>query len=258
MSNLFVKVFREKVEELMPVKFELDNLDPAMDGYTLSIMHMSADGSYVISPTPVNTGFSGDYNDLFNKPSFAAVAISGDYADLINSPALFSGSWNDLSDKPALFDGQWNSIQAKPALIELGAATPEDGDIAVYDSNANDGNGGWVLRNEAQGELERIEELEITSSGQVFAFDSGPAAKASTILMKTMITGQSAVEFFIGTGTVDVGRIIRFHFLRVTVSEVETIKIKVTGDINGQPDYAMVRNQTVELLCTSPNEYIIL
>lgn len=257
MSNLFVKVFREKVEELMPVKFELDSLDPSMDGYTLSIMHLSADGSYTISPTPVNTGFSGDYNDLFNKPSLASVATSGDYADLINSPSLFSGSWNDLSDKPALFDGQWNSIQAKPALIELGAASPEDGDIAVYDSAANDGNGGWVLRNEAQGELERIEELEITSSGQTFDFSSGSAAKGSTILMKSMIT-QTTVEFNIASNSVPPGRIFRLHFSRVTASAVQTMTINVPGDINGLSSYDMVRNQTVELLCTSPNEYIIL
>ena len=257
MSNLFVKVFREKVEELMPVEFQLDGLDPAMDGYTLSIMYMSANQSYVVSPTPVNTGFSGDYNDLFNKPSLASVATSGDYADLINSPSLFSGSWNDLSDKPALFDGQWNSIQAKPALIELGAASPEDGDIAVYDSAANDGNGGWVLRNEAQGELERIEELEITSSGQTFDFSSGSAAKGSTILMKSMIT-QTTVEFNIASNSVPPGRIFRLHFSRVTASAVQTMTINVPGDINGLPSYDMVRNQTVELLCTSPNEYIIL
>jgi hypothetical protein len=32
--------------------------------------------------------FSGDYNDLTNKPSLAAVATSGDYNDLINKPTI--------------------------------------------------------------------------------------------------------------------------------------------------------------------------
>ena len=258
MSNLFVKVFREKVEELMPVTFQLDGLDPAMDGYTLSIMHISADGSYVISPTPVSSGFSGDYNDLFNKPTL----FSGSYNDLSDLPTLFSGDYNDLTNIPSLasvaFTGDFVDLTHKPFLIELpSGATPEDGDVAVYDSAANDGTGGWVLRNEAQGEFERIEELEITSNSQVFAFDSGPAAKGSTILMKTMLA-QSDVEFFIGTDSVAVGRIIRFHFSRVTATAVQTIKIRVSGDINGLDHYSMVRNQTVELLCTSPNEYIIL
>ena len=258
MSNLFVKVFREKVEELMPAKFQLDGLDPAMDGYTLTLAHMSADGSYTISPTPVVSGFSGNYDDLINKPAL----FSGSYNDLSDLPTLFDGDYNSLTNKPNLasiaFTGDFVDLTHKPFLIELpSGATPQDGDIAVYDSNADDGNGGWVLRNEAQGELERIEELEIATFGQVFVFDSGPAAKASTVLMKTMLT-QSEVEFFIGTDSVAVGRIIRFHFSRVTAPEVQTLKIKVSGDINGQPHYDMVRNQTVELLCTSQNEYIIL
>lgn len=70
----------------------------------------------------INT-FSGDYNDLTNKPvnlitatdlatelanyDLTAYALktelfSGDYNDLINKPTLFSGNYNDLYNKPVL------------------------------------------------------------------------------------------------------------------------------------------------------------
>lgn len=42
--------------------------------------------------------FSGDYNDLTNKPTL----FDGDYNSLSNKPTLFSGSYNDLSDKPTI------------------------------------------------------------------------------------------------------------------------------------------------------------
>ena len=57
--------------------------------------------------------FSGDYEDLTNKPSIYTQeeintlisninTFSGDYNDLTNKPTLFSGSYNDLSDKPTI------------------------------------------------------------------------------------------------------------------------------------------------------------
>lgn len=44
--------------------------------------------------------FSGNYNDLSNKPSL----FSGDYNDLSNKPSLFSGSYDDLTNKPTIPD----------------------------------------------------------------------------------------------------------------------------------------------------------
>ena len=67
----------------------------------------------------INT-FSGDYNDLENKPNLANVATSGSYNDLFDKPNVyskseidniisgigsgnnFSGSYNDLTDKPTI------------------------------------------------------------------------------------------------------------------------------------------------------------
>lgn len=42
--------------------------------------------------------FSGDYNDLSNKPTL----FSGNYNDLINKPTIFSGSYTDLTNRPII------------------------------------------------------------------------------------------------------------------------------------------------------------
>lgn len=42
--------------------------------------------------------FSGDYNDLSNKPTL----FDGDYNSLSNKPTLFSGDYEDLSNKPTI------------------------------------------------------------------------------------------------------------------------------------------------------------
>jgi hypothetical protein len=53
-------------------------------------------GNIVISGE--GTGFSGDYNDLINKPTL----FSGKYEDLTEKPVLFSGDYNDLTNKPTI------------------------------------------------------------------------------------------------------------------------------------------------------------
>jgi hypothetical protein len=59
------------------------------------------------------SAFSGDYNDLNNKPAL----FSGSYTDLSDKPALFSGSYTDLSDKPTLFSGAYADLTGKPTLF---------------------------------------------------------------------------------------------------------------------------------------------
>ena len=100
-----------------------------LDGNNLSI----SDGNSVSLPE----GFSGNYNDLtnkpeipaaqvnadwnatsgvekiLNKPDLAAVATSGDYDDLTNTPNLATvattGSYNDLTNKPEIPAAQVNA-----------------------------------------------------------------------------------------------------------------------------------------------------
>ena len=53
-------------------------------------------GSYVVLPE----GFSGNYNDLTNKPTI----FSGSYNDLSDKPELFGGNYNDLTNRPNIHD----------------------------------------------------------------------------------------------------------------------------------------------------------
>lgn len=76
---------------------------------------------------PAVPTFSGNYNDLTNKPIFATVATSGDYNDLSNKPVFtesgFDGSYESLTSKPDLsvyqlsaeaFSGSYNDLIDKP------------------------------------------------------------------------------------------------------------------------------------------------
>ena len=72
--------------------------------------------------------FSGNYNDLANKPDLTqfqtkSEAFSGNYSDLFNRPDLslyqlktetFSGNYNDLTNKPTLFSGSYVDLTNKP------------------------------------------------------------------------------------------------------------------------------------------------
>lgn len=49
---------------------------------------LAIDGAGILSTTAA--GFSGDYNDLTNKPSLATVATTGSYNDLTNRPAAYA------------------------------------------------------------------------------------------------------------------------------------------------------------------------
>lgn len=75
--------------------------------------------------------FSGDYDDLDNKPSIPAAQVNADWnadagvAEILNKPALFSGDYGDLSNKPSLFSGSYDDLSEKPTLG--GAASKEVG-----------------------------------------------------------------------------------------------------------------------------------
>lgn len=47
----------------------------------------------------------------------AGNGFSGNYNDLINRPILFSGNYNDLTNRPTLFDGTWSGISGKPTTL---------------------------------------------------------------------------------------------------------------------------------------------
>ena len=85
--------------------------------------------------------FSGDYNDLTNTPNFATVATTGNYNDLSNTPNLATvattGSYNDLIDTPILATvattGNYNDLNNTPDL----AAVATTGSYNSLDNTPN-------------------------------------------------------------------------------------------------------------------------
>jgi len=56
---------------------------------------------YALYAKTSGNGFSGNYNDLTNKP----VLFSGNYNDLMNKPMYFDGTWTNISGKPSSLNG---------------------------------------------------------------------------------------------------------------------------------------------------------
>jgi hypothetical protein len=101
--------------------------------YTISGTSQLLSVPYALHAKTAENGFSGNYEDLSNKPDL----FSGYYNDLLNLPALFDGTWtslsgkpsfadvassgsyNDLSNRPVLFDGTWTSLSGKPSFATV-------------------------------------------------------------------------------------------------------------------------------------------
>jgi hypothetical protein len=72
---------------------------------------------YALYANNAGNGFSGNYNDLTNKP----VIFNGTWASLTGKPTFStvatSGSYNDLNNKPKLFDSTWVNLRGKPTTV---------------------------------------------------------------------------------------------------------------------------------------------
>jgi hypothetical protein len=108
--------------------------DPAGGtNYTISGTSQLLSVPYALHAKTADNGFSGNYDDLSNKPAL----FSGYYNDLLNLPALFNGTWtnlsgkpsfaavatsgsyNDLINRPVLFDGTWTNLSGKPSFATV-------------------------------------------------------------------------------------------------------------------------------------------
>ena len=81
------------------------------------------------------SNFSGDYNDLTNKPSL----FDGNYNTLTNLPSLFDGDYANLSNKPSLFNGDYTTLTNKPTIpnqLTAGANVTITNDVINVDSVA--------------------------------------------------------------------------------------------------------------------------
>ena len=86
-------------------------------------------------------GFSGDYNDLTNKPDKIDQSWASITGKPIFSKVATSGSYNDLSDLPAIFDGNWSSLKGVPNFAKIattGSYTDLTNRPSIFSGNYND------------------------------------------------------------------------------------------------------------------------
>lgn len=106
----------------------------------------SASAAHGISSSDISTwngksDFSGDYDDLTNKPTL----FSGDYDDLTNKPTLFSGDYDDLSNKPSIpskvsdltNDSGFLTAETDPVFTASDAYGIDSTDITNWDNSCN-------------------------------------------------------------------------------------------------------------------------
>lgn len=90
--------------------------DPAGGtNYTITGTSQLLSVPYALYAKSAANGFSGNYNDLTNKP----VLFDGTWLSLTGKPVLFDGTWASLTGKPVLFDGTWASLTGKPSFAAV-------------------------------------------------------------------------------------------------------------------------------------------
>lgn len=86
------------------VKIELDDNNDGLFSEMGTSQLLSV--PYSLYAKEAGNGFSGNYNDLSNKPVFSTVATTGNYSDLLGKPTLAAiattGSFTDLLNVPIL------------------------------------------------------------------------------------------------------------------------------------------------------------
>lgn len=116
-------------------------------GYGISII------GNVISA--VDNSFSGDYDDLINKPFIPSdtndltngagyITIedvpsggSVEWDDVLNKPSFFSGDYDDLTNKPTLFSGDYDDLTNKPVINPVSSNSISFTELNIYGSYSN-------------------------------------------------------------------------------------------------------------------------
>jgi uncharacterized protein (TIGR02145 family) len=95
--------------------------------YSIESVQQLLSVPYALYAKEAGNGFSGDYNDLTNVPTFTEsqiLSISHDTIYLtggsfVKLPAGFDGDYNSLTNKPNLFSGAYNDLTGKPNLAPV-------------------------------------------------------------------------------------------------------------------------------------------
>ena len=152
--------------EIQGIEFPVTSVNGMVGNVTIPIPDVSnyATKAYVDTAIQGVDGFSGDYDDLTNKPDLsvyaetadlATVATTGDYEDLTNKPTIpvlptlatvaTSGSYTDLSNKPTIPSATSDLTNDSGFITSSDLPSDElpdysevrEGDVLTVDSNGD-------------------------------------------------------------------------------------------------------------------------
>lgn len=80
-------------------------------GYSITGTSQLLSVPYALWAVKAGNGFSGNYQDLTNKPNLSVVATTGNFTDLLNLPILVSLSRSPMSGDMVYYDGAgWQTL----------------------------------------------------------------------------------------------------------------------------------------------------
>jgi hypothetical protein len=162
---------------------------------------------YALYSAKSGDAFSGNYNDLSNKPVLSTVATTGNYSDLLNKPVLSTvattGNYSDLLGKPNLATiattGSFTDLLNVPILVTL-LKNPQAGDI-LYNNGTN-----WEL-------------LTRGINGQTLRLDNGMPKWAEPGYALPLVTTLPVTDIMMAEATSG-GNIVNTGFTEVTARGV--------------------------------------
>lgn len=114
-GNAYTRLAADSVMHIpMKASLSLNDIDLSPQVFVYdSVLYYTVGNTYKVASSGAGSSFSGNYNDLTNKPT----AFSGSYTDLSNKPTIFSGSYTDLANRPSLFSGSYTDLANRPTLF---------------------------------------------------------------------------------------------------------------------------------------------
>ena len=162
---------------------------------------------------PAAPTFSGNYNDLTNRPVFATVASSGSYNDLADKPIFtetgFDGSYNSLTSTPDLAtvatSGDYDDLINKPTsfsgLTALGFNTGEtisefSSDITLADASTVTVPTEFAVKNYVDDSISNISSFSSLGVGALTAALASFRFTTEVVTPLTGATGTVTHDFF--------------------------------------------------------------
>ncbi len=182
------------------------------------------DNGSLILPSGVT--FTGDYNDLNNKPTVPTstnqLTNDSGFITLADVPAPFSGDYNDLTNKPTLLQGETGATGPQGEPGPQGPAGADGvGGTGQYliSTNASGDEGGEInLAKAPNSTLSGSEVIIDQYADKIRIFESGGTNRGVHIDLTTAPAGNNGELMWKKTGYVNAGTYLTLDNIKVSVT----------------------------------------